>query len=146
MRERRLALWLLALVALVVGVWAQFAPASFYTSFPAGRAWVAADGAYNEHLIRDFGGLNLALMLVTAAAARSMRPDFVRLAAAATLLYAVPHLAYHASHLEPYGTADALGNVATLASAVVLPLWLAISPGRTIPTPPSHRSEVAHGD
>jgi hypothetical protein len=146
MRQRRLALWFLAAVALVVGVWAQFAPASFYSSFPGGRGWVAADGPYNEHLIRDVGGLNLALMLITAAAARTMRPGLVRLAAGATLLYAVPHLAYHATHLEPYGTADAVGNIAGLTLGVLLPLWLVISPGKAATgTSRPARSETTHG-
>jgi hypothetical protein len=135
MRERRLALWFLAVSAMVVGVWAQFAPASFYSSFPGGRGWVAADGPYNEHLIRDIGGLNLALMLITAAAAYTMRPGLVRLAAAATLVYALPHLAYHATHLAPYGAADAAGNVAALSLIVLLPLWLLISPGRATEAP-----------
>lgn len=128
MRERRLALWILAAAALIVGVWAQFAPASFYTSFPFGRGWVSADGAYNEHLIRDVGGLYLAMGVITLAAARSGRPDLVRLVAGATLLFAAPHLAYHATHLEPYGLVDAIGNVMALGIQVLIPLWLAISP------------------
>jgi hypothetical protein len=128
MRERRLALWLIAVTALIVGAWAQVAPASFYSSFPFGRGWVAADGAYNEHLIRDVGGLTLALAVIALAAARSMRPDLVRLAAGATLVYAAPHLAYHASHLEPYGPGDAVANLVTLGVQVLIPLWLLISP------------------
>ena len=155
MRERQLALWFLAASAMVVGVWAQFAPASFYSSFPGGRGWVAADGPFNEHLIRDVGGLNLALALITAAAARTMRPDLVRVAAGATLLYAVPHLAYHATHLEPFGTGDAVGNVAGLALGVLLPLWLVISPGKATDASPGNAtaagsaghapSETTHG-
>ena len=78
MRERRLALGILAAAALVVGAWAQFAPASFYTSFPGGRGWVAVDGPYNEHLIRDIGGLNLALAVMALAAARSLRSPVPR--------------------------------------------------------------------
>ena len=36
--------------------------APFYDDFPGlGRSWVAADGPYNEHLVRDVGALNLAL-------------------------------------------------------------------------------------
>src|SRR5207302_1968817 len=62
----RLGLAGLAFVALELGVWATIAPRSFYNSFPGGgRHWVAVDGPYNEHLMRDFGGLNLALALVT---------------------------------------------------------------------------------
>jgi hypothetical protein len=126
---RQIVLWLLATAALVVGIWAQFAPQSFYTSFVFGRGWVAADGPYNEHLIRDVGGLNLALAVVTIAAARSLRPDLVRLAALSTLVFAVPHLTYHASHLAVYGPVDVVGNLVALGLQVAVSLWLALSPG-----------------
>ena len=91
MSSRRVALWLLAAAMATVGVWAQFAPASFYASFPAGRAWVAADGPYNEHLVRDVGGLNLALAFLLAVAATRLEPHVTRMIAVATLVYAVPH-------------------------------------------------------
>ncbi|CAN5919643.1 hypothetical protein BH23ACT10_BH23ACT10_35370 [soil metagenome] len=128
MRSRRVALWLLVTGEVVVGAWAQFAPASFYTSFPAGRAWVAADGPYNEHLIRDVGGLSLALALLLAIAAIRLRPDVVRIAAAAALVYSVPHFVYHLLHLELYGVVDATANIAALGGAVALPLWLLVWP------------------
>lgn len=142
MRSRRVALWLLAIAEVVVGAWAQFAPASFYASFPAGRAWVAADGPYNEHLIRDVGGLNLALALLLAIAAVRLRPEVIRMAAAAALVYAVPHFVYHMVHLELYGVADAAANVATLAGAVLVPLWLLIWPR---PTPVARDRASSNG-
>ena len=38
-------------------------PAAFYDDFPGlGRMWVAPDGPYNQHLVRDVGELNLALV------------------------------------------------------------------------------------
>ncbi len=61
----RVSLWLLALSALTLGLYAEFTPRAFYDNFPFGRGWVAMDGPYNEHLIRDFGALNLALFVVT---------------------------------------------------------------------------------
>ena len=46
--------------ALYVGWWASLAPRSFYDSFPGlNRMWVGGDGPYNEHLVRDIGGLGL---------------------------------------------------------------------------------------
>ena len=40
-------------------------PQSFYDDFPGlGRAWVSVDGPYNEHLVRDVGALNLALLVL----------------------------------------------------------------------------------
>lgn len=56
-----LALFYLGLTSLIVGLWAQFFPQEFYDHFPGLGVWVAGDGPYNEHLIRDVGGLNLAL-------------------------------------------------------------------------------------
>ena len=48
----------------------RVAPKSFYEDFPgAGRVWVAVDGPYNEHLVRDVGSLNLALAFVAVAGA-----------------------------------------------------------------------------
>lgn len=59
-----LALAYLSLTSAVVGVWAQFFPRAFYERFPGFGIWVAGDGPYNEHLIRDVGGLNLALAVL----------------------------------------------------------------------------------
>jgi hypothetical protein len=144
MASRRIVLWALAASYLFVGGWAQFAPASFFTSFPAGQGWVAVDGPFNEHLLRDVGGLNLALCAVSAWAAVRMSRELVRLTAIATLAYGVPHLAYHALHLQPYGIVDAIGIVASLVPGVAAGAWLAWSPA------PPDRSTAdgpgGHGD
>ena len=61
----RVALGILAVIGLFVGVWATAAPHSFFSSFPGGgHMWAASDGPYNEHLVRDVGDLNLALVAV----------------------------------------------------------------------------------
>ena len=66
---RRVALVVIGAGAGVVGVWAQVFPRSFYDDFPSmGRVWVAVDGPYNEHLVRDVGGLQLALAFSAALA------------------------------------------------------------------------------
>jgi nucleoside-diphosphate-sugar epimerase len=118
----RVSFWILLLTAVSLGLWAQFAPHSFFVSFPFGRGWVAADGPYNEHLVRDFGGLNLALAVMTAGALVLRRPSVSVTAALAWLAFAVPHVVYHASHLDHYDTGDAVGNVVGTASLVVLAL------------------------
>ena len=124
----RIALAVLAVSGVVLGVWAAFAPRSFYADFPGGgRTWVSADGPYNEHLVRDFGALNLALALVLAVAAVKLTPVLVRTAAAAAVLFALPHFVYHLRHLDVYDTSDKIGNAFSLALAVALPLlvlWL----------------------
>ena len=66
----RVALGYLAVVTAQIGFWALLAPRSFYDSFPGlGRAWISIDGPYNDHLIRDVGALNLALLVVLVVAA-----------------------------------------------------------------------------
>ena len=64
----RLLLWLMAFCSLGVGLQALFTPRSFYDDFPFGRGWVAMDGPYNEHLVRDVGSLNLAIVVLVFAA------------------------------------------------------------------------------
>ena len=96
----RLMLWILALSALGVGAQAAFTPRSFYTDFPFGRGWVAMDGRYNQHLIRDVGELNLALLVLTIAALFFGTRVLARVTAVSWLVYSVPHLVYHARHLS----------------------------------------------
>jgi hypothetical protein len=116
----------LALTAGGIGVWAQFAPRSFYEDFPFGRGWVALDGPYNEHLVRDVGGLNLALAVLTVAALVLVGPTLVRVAAVGWLVYAVPHLAYHVRHLEAYEPTDRVLNLVGLLASVVVPALLLV--------------------
>lgn len=112
---------LLGLVGLQVGTWATFWPRGFYDDFPGGgRSWVAVDGPYNEHLVRDFGALNLALTAAVAVALITRAPAAVRAAALAWLVYSVPHLVYHVRHIDIYDTADQVFNLAALGGAVVL--------------------------
>jgi len=130
MRERalRIILWIMAAVALEVGVWATFAPRSFYDDFPGGgAAWVSPDGPFNEHLVRDVGELNLALAVVTVAAAITIARWAVVTAALAWLVYGVPHLVYHLRHLDAYDGSDQPAVVISLAIApiaAVAVLWL----------------------
>ena len=125
MRERvmRVLLVLMAVSSGFIGLWALFAPLSFYDDFPgAGRHWVSADGPYNEHLVRDVGGLYLALTVVTVVAAIVLGRVIVRTAAVATLMFAIPHLAYHSAHTDLYMTTDAVASLFSLGVGVVIPL------------------------
>jgi nucleoside-diphosphate-sugar epimerase len=129
----------LAITTLALGVYASFTPRAFYDDFPNGRAWVAMDGPYNEHLVRDFGALQLALGLVLAVAAIMGGRALVRVAAGASLLFAVPHFTYHLRHLEHYETADQVANVVSLGGAIVAAVVVlaltGVRPAR--PTPPA---------
>jgi hypothetical protein len=122
--EFRAVLGALGAIQLVNGLWALFAPSSFYGDFPFGRGWVAALPAYNEHLMRDVGELFLATGLVLVLAAFWLERRLVLTAIWSYLLWSVPHAIYHFFNLEPYGTGDAIGNVVALSLTVLLPLWL----------------------
>ena len=126
MREQtaRLALAVLAASSAVVGLWAGFAPRSFYEDFPGGgRTWVAVDGPYNEHLVRDVGELNLGLAVVLALGAWFGGRWLIRAAAAGYLVQGLPHFVYHLRHLDPLeSTGDKVGNVVSLGLGVLLPI------------------------
>jgi hypothetical protein len=120
---QRAILVYLTLSGLLVGIWATLCPQSFYADFPGlGRIWVAVDGPYNEHLVRDVGQLSLAMSLVSGVAAFTMMAVLVRVAAAAWLVNAVPHFVYHVRHLDAYDTFDQVGNVLSLGLLVALPI------------------------
>jgi hypothetical protein len=107
------------------GVWAAAFPRSFYDDFPGfGRVWVAVDGPYNEHLVRDVGSLNLALAVLLLAAAVRTTPLLVGVAAGVNLVNAVPHTVYHLRHLDVFETSDQVTNVIVLAATVVAPIAL----------------------
>ena len=58
----------------LIGLWALFAPQSFYDDFPAGTdGWVHVLGPFDEHLVTDVGSLFVALGVVLAFAAFSLR-------------------------------------------------------------------------
>jgi hypothetical protein len=121
----RVILALLSASALVLGVWATLGPRQFYDDFPGGgRRWVAIDGPYNEHLVRDFGALNLALAFVLIVALVHMTPVLVRIAAIASLLFAVPHFVYHARHLDVFSSSDKIVNMVALGLAIGGPVVL----------------------
>jgi nucleoside-diphosphate-sugar epimerase len=119
----RLMLWILAFSAFGVGAQAAFFPRSFYDDFPLGRGWIAMDGPYNEHLVRDVGALNLALVVVTLGALLVATRAIARTAAIAWLVYSVPHFVYHLRHLTmTMPGADKVGIVVSLAVTVIAPV------------------------
>jgi hypothetical protein len=128
---RRVALIVLAFNGLLVGVWAMLSQRGFYDSFPGGgRAWISIDGPYNEHLIRDVGGLNLSLVVLTISALIIGSRTIVRITGLVWLPFAIPHFIYHAAHASDLsGAADKLGNVGGLGLTALLALALAASPG-----------------
>jgi hypothetical protein len=126
----------LAVTGLVVGVWAAFAPRSFYDDFPGGGlVWVAVDGPYNEHLVRDVGELNLALTAVTVVAIVTMARAAAVAAALGWLVYQVPHLLYHVRHTDVFAdTTDKVTSIVALALGVALPLIVLVAALRLRPS------------
>ena len=123
MRDRvvRVVLVVWAAVSVQLGIWATFAPRSFYDDYPGfGREWVHVNGPYNEHFVRNFGALNLALAVVTIAALVTLSRPMVIAVAVAWLAWSVPHLVYHLRHLDVFSTGDKVVNVFLLGSLPVL--------------------------
>ena len=116
----RAGMWFLTLVEVAVGLVATLTPRSFYDYVP----WVDLAPPFSEHLMRDYGAMNLALGLVTAVAAVTMSTVMVRTALLAYLLFAVPHLLFHVSHQHHHTTSQAVGETTGLTIAVLLPLTL----------------------
>lgn len=122
----------------VNGLYALIAPRSFYEDFPFGRGWVAALPQYSEHLVRDVGGLFLATAVVLLAAAIYLERRLVAVALISFLAFSLPHSIFHAFNLEPYSTADLLGNAIGLGATVVIPgllLYLLLGPPGRAPAP-----------
>jgi len=110
-------------------LFALFAPRSFFDDFPvAGAHWVSSLPPYNEHLIRDVGGLYLALGLLFAWAAVTLARALVVPVCVAWAGFSLLHGVFHALHLDGFSTVDAIVELASLAAVLVLPLlaiWVA---------------------
>jgi uncharacterized membrane protein (GlpM family) len=117
----RLGLVLLAMSAAIIGVWALFAPESFFEDFPgSGHAWVSSLPPYNEHLARDYGSMNLALAVVLAVAAWTLARAVVLAGLLAVLVNGLPHLVFHASHQGTLSDGDQAANLIALATPIVV--------------------------
>lgn len=120
-RSARLALGILFLSAVTIGLTAAAAPRTFYDDFPFLAHWVELLPPYNEHLVTDVGGLYLGFSVLFAWAAWTLDRTLVRAVSVAWLLVAAIHLAFHATHLHGFGTADAIAEIGSLALLLVPP-------------------------
>ncbi|MCT2582147.1 hypothetical protein [Actinophytocola gossypii] len=115
----RAGLLTFAVIQGVPAVWAACWPNSFYTGFPTtGRAWLTLFPPYNDHLVRDFGLMALQLTAMFVYSAITLEFRLVRAILLAALLFYVPHLVYHQSHVV-LGT-DTLVQLASQVVPVVL--------------------------
>jgi hypothetical protein len=117
----RVGLVALFISALTIGLTAAVAPRTFYDDFPFLTHWVELLPPYNEHLVTDVGGLYLGFSVLFAWAAWTLERTLVQAVCAAWLLTATLHLAFHAGHLENFGTGDAVAEIASLALLLVPP-------------------------
>ncbi len=124
---------LLAATTLNGSIWALPFPRSFYENFPLpGRDWVSTLGPYDEHLVRDYGALNLALGILLVAAAIFPEQRLTRVALVAWLGYAVPHFLYHTTLVEHFSPFDNLAQLGSLGLQVLLPLVLLLLTGASL--------------
>ena len=124
-RLLRAGLVYLAVAAAIPGVWALFAPESFFTDFPgSGFAWVELLPPYNEHLVRDVGAFYLGFAVLLFTAAVIMDARLTRVALSVWLVAAVPHFIFHLTHLDDFETSDAIAQSVALGVVVVIPLFL----------------------
>lgn len=124
----RLGLLFLLSVSLAVGPWAQFAPVSFWEGFPFGRDWVSEEGPYNEHLIRDVGGLQLGMAVVLLAALLRPTRLLVLVAALASVAWQAPHVVYHLLHVDDLPTlADRVTQSVALITALAVTVALLVA-------------------
>ena len=152
-KEFRAALVALGAPLALIGAWALFAPQSWFDDFPGGgRHWVSAIGPYNEHLASDVGAFFLAIGGLLVFAAIVLERRLVQAALGALLVYSVPHLVYHLTELDAYGTQDKILNMISLSSIVVLPLVMLaltrekVQSGTTVATPGvKTKGEVTYG-
>jgi len=118
----RVALWILFASALSIGAVAAAAPHTFYADFPFFAHWVEMLPPYNRHLVTDVGGLYLGFAVIFAWAATTLEATLVRAASTAWLLAATLHLLFHATHLDGFDAADAVGEIASLAFLLLPPV------------------------
>jgi hypothetical protein len=131
----RLALGLLALSAASIGLPAAFAPRGFYDDFPFFASWVDKLPPYNAHLVTDAGGFYLAFTVLFAWAAVRPSRQLVVPVCVAWALAAALHLAFHATHLSGFSTADAAAELAGLAAVLALPFAALAALRSGVPAP-----------
>ena len=124
-----IGLWVMGIFGLYTGIQQQFLPRVFYDKFPGfGMTWVSPDGPFNEHLMRDLGGANLALTFLVFLAIARPTAYLVRGVAIATLIAQVPHFVYHALHLDLLpNTLERVLQTALLSVVLLIPVLVLVA-------------------
>ncbi len=112
----RICLLFVAATPLAGGLWALLFPRTFYDDFPLpGSAWVSTLGPYNEHLVRDYGALNLAMAVLLWAAGILLERRLVQVALVTWLVFEVPHFIFHLGQTHHFPTGSNLAQLGGLA-------------------------------
>ena len=115
-------LLLVAATTLGAGLWSLPFPRSFYGDFPfPGWDWISTLGPYNEHLVRDYGAMNLALGVLLVSAAISPERRLSRVALLTYLAFAIPHFAFHAAQTQHFSLFHNALQLGSLGLLVLLP-------------------------
>lgn len=124
----RICLAFIGLTSAYVGVFAYFAPKTWYDTFPGlGLRWLPQLGPYNEHFAKDVGAAYLAFtVLALVALANVRKPAVVPLAGAALLVFNTLHLIYHLTMLHMYEPRDQVLNAVLLGLLVVTSIVLVV--------------------
>lgn len=120
----------------VIGVWATVSPRGWYDDFPGfGQVWVAVDGPYNAHLVRDVAAWSLALAILCAAALWTLDRRLVTTAGAAVAVQSALHAQYHLTSDNPFDTSAELWQsaggivlLAALGALVAIVSWRGPAP------------------
>jgi hypothetical protein len=113
----RAGLALLALVQAAVGGWILLAPRSFFAN-----PWVHLHLPYNEHLLLDYGAMNLAMAVLLVFALR--RPALMVPALWVYLVHAALHVTIHLRFAGHLPVAQSAVLLSALGALVVLPVVL----------------------
>jgi hypothetical protein len=121
----RAGLLILATPMIGTGCWALLFPRAFYDDFPlSGWGWVSTLGPYDEHLVRDYGAMNLALCFLLVAAALFLERRWSRIALGTLLVFAVPHFFFHLTQTHHFSPFQNLAQLGGLGFQILLPLVL----------------------
>jgi hypothetical protein len=121
----RIGLLFVAATPLAGGLWALLFPRAFYDDFPLpGGDWVSTLGPYNEHLVRDYGALNLAMAVMLLAAGVLLERRLAQVALITWLVFEVPHFVFHVGQTHHFPAGSNLAQLGGLALLIVLPLVL----------------------
>jgi hypothetical protein len=108
-----------------VGLWALFRPRSFFLDFPPlWGSWVSAFPPYNEHLVRDVGGLYTAWFVVFLWVSVSLDRTLLKVSMVSWLVFAIAHFIFHIANTKNLSDTDLVAQVVSLGLMILLPIAL----------------------